>query len=223
MPFKAQEQAFGLRGRQCMPENQKEKKRKQKLLYNCSVSMMCVINCGTDWLKEIEENLSGHSYKIFGLHELTGCDVGSFAGVIISGAHTNLTEVHLSDFLTPFRFVHSVNVPILGICLGHQILGVLHGATVSRGPVINKQESIEVIKDDKIFSGLGHTSLFREDHAECITVPVDFDVLAQSESCHNEAMRHKKKCMYGVQFHPEVSGNNGRTVLTNFLHMCSEV
>ena len=50
-----------------------------------------------------------------------------------------------------------------------------------------------------------------------ITLPEKFDLLAIFDSCNNESMKHKDKNMYGVQFHPEVSGEAGEIVFDNFL------
>ena len=57
-----------------------------------------------------------------------------------------------------------------------------------------------------------------EDHCESISIPPDFDLLATSDACVNEIMRHQKKLVYGVQFHPEVyHSTDGKQILENFL------
>jgi GMP synthase (glutamine-hydrolysing) len=77
-------------------------------------------------------------------------------------------------------------------------------------------QEIEVVKDDILFERLPDIFEMQEDHCEHISVPHGFDLLACSDACINEAMKHREKSIYGVQFHPEVSGNSGHVLLANF-------
>ena len=96
-------------------------------------------------------------------------------------------------------------------------MGLLCGSEINAGKHINKKEQIEIVKQDDLFQGIENQALFREDHSEFITLPKEFYLLAKSKSCNNEAMRHKHKELYGTQFHPEVSNNNGKKLFRNFL------
>jgi GMP synthase (glutamine-hydrolysing) len=51
-------------------------------------------------------------------------------------------------------------------------------------------------------------------------LPPEFESLAESDITPNEIIRHKSKPIYGFQAHPEVSGENGMLMVTNFLKMC---
>ncbi|MEW5997030.1 MAG: gamma-glutamyl-gamma-aminobutyrate hydrolase family protein [Candidatus Micrarchaeota archaeon] len=186
--------------------------------------MICIIDCGTSWLEEIKKNLIGlgYSFRVIGLDGIKGCRFESFSGIIISGAPILLTKVDLQKYLKLFGFVKTVKVPILGICFGHQIIGLEYGSGISIGKLINKKERIEINRDDELWRGVKNRSLFREEHSEHITLPDRFYLLAKSESCDNEAMKHKEKRIYGVQFHPEVSGSSGKMLLENFLSPCSK-
>ncbi|MNY69021.1 GMP synthase [glutamine-hydrolyzing] [compost metagenome] len=59
-----------------------------------------------------------------------------------------------------------------------------------------------------------------EDHCEAVSIPKDFVHIAVSDATVNEGMMHQNKPFYGVQFHPEVSGNHGAIILENFVHIC---
>ncbi|MFN7013452.1 MAG: glutamine amidotransferase-related protein, partial [Bacteroidia bacterium] len=59
-----------------------------------------------------------------------------------------------------------------------------------------------------------------QDHTEGINLPEEFVLLAKSEHYPNEAMQHKTKNIYGVQFHPETSSNLAKHIITNFLSIC---
>ena len=61
-----------------------------------------------------------------------------------------------------------------------------------------------------------------EDHCETVSIPSDFNLIAVSDACVNEGMQHKEKLIFGVQFHPEVSGNMGTLIIENFVNICLE-
>ncbi len=187
------------------------------------MTMICIINCGTTWLEEIKKNLTELNclYSVIDLDKIKGIDFQSFSGVVVSGAPILLTKVDLKNYIKTFTFIKNVNNPILGICLGHQVIGLLYGSEINKlDKTINKKEHIEIVKKDALFSDVENRPLFQEEHSEYITLPAGFILLAKSNSCENEAMKHKKKNIYGVQFHPEVSGKNGRTILKNFVDIC---
>jgi len=178
-----------------------------------------IIDCGTLWLKEIEKNLTklDKSFKVIKLANIKKCDFGKFSGIIISGAPILLTKAKTQKYVELFKFIKIVKVPVLGICFGHQIMGLVYGAKIDIGKKINKKEQIEITKREKLFWGVKDKNLFRENHCEFITLPNNFFLLAKSKSCCNEAMKHKKKKLYGIQFHPEMSGDSGEKLLKNFI------
>jgi GMP synthase (glutamine-hydrolysing) len=62
-----------------------------------------------------------------------------------------------------------------------------------------------------------------EDHCESISVPPGFVLVASSDACVNEIMQHQTKPFFGVQFHPEVSGNHGSLLIENFAKVAGEI
>lgn len=184
--------------------------------------MICIIDCGTSWLEEIKEQVGSLniSYRVLKLDDIEDMGFELFSGIIISGAPTLLTKSNLQKYVDIFAFVKDSDMPILGICLGHQIIGLLYGTKIHIGEMIDKQEHIHFLNTSDLFQNIEDLSLFREEHSEFIDVPGDFDLLATSYSCVNESMKHKNKQIYGVQFHPEVSGENGKKLFYNFLQMC---
>lgn len=186
------------------------------------ISMILIINCGSEKVDLIARMVSKDHFElqIVRLDEIKNIDFANYNGIIISGAPILLTEIDYSSVLDLFEFIHRINYPILGICFGHQIIGLLYGAKAFRGHECRTDEIIEVIERNELFDGLDAILSLREDHCEGITLPNNFILLAKSRGYGVEAMKHREKSVYGVQFHPEASGESGEKIIKNFLKLC---
>ncbi len=146
-------------------------------------------------------------------------------GVVLSGGPLLLDrKLYLEEIVLDLGVLAEARVPILGICLGHQLVAETHGSGIVRCPeLINREVSIRVLREDPLFSGLPKSFTAWEAHFESIgDLPARFDHLATSDSCRYEAIRHRQRPLYGVQFHPEVSGAPGKQILKNFLSLCEQ-
>jgi anthranilate synthase/aminodeoxychorismate synthase-like glutamine amidotransferase len=117
-------------------------------------------------------------------------------------------------------------VPILGVCLGHQAIGEAYGGTVVRARrVMHGKTSRIGHAGDGLFAGLPTPLQVMRYHSLIVdraTLPAELEVLATSEDDPTEiqAMRHVTHPVWGVQFHPEsVLTEQGRQLLRNFLTM----
>ncbi len=185
--------------------------------------MICIVDCGTSFLKDIESGVAaaGHGRTVVPMDKIADRNLARYSGIIISGAPILLTEADQDAFIARFGFVADADVPILGICFGHQVIGLVYGAAVSRGEKIQKEEAIRMLCRDPLFAGI-EDGVFHEEHSESIILPEGFVSLADSATCRNEAMKHRERTLYGTQFHPERSGESGRRLLANFLSMCGK-
>lgn len=118
-------------------------------------------------------------------------------------------------------------VPLLGVCLGHQVLGHCAGATVEKGarPMHGKVTRVHH-RGTGLFAGLPeefnvtryHSFVVRED-----TLPADYQVDCVADDGTVMALSHRTLPMYGVQFHPEaVLTEYGHEMLENFCRMAEE-
>jgi GMP synthase (glutamine-hydrolysing) len=117
------------------------------------------------------------------------------------------------DYLREFKG------PILGICVGLQLMAVHCGGRVGPSEVPEYGLArIRVVEEDDLFRGLPKELSVWESHNDEVKEAKDFEVLAVSDNCAIQAMRHVKKPFYGVQFHPEVNNTeHGEEILKNFV------
>ncbi len=113
-------------------------------------------------------------------------------------------------------------LPILGICLGQQLIAKQFGGEVKTADV-GEYADAEIIVDseDEILKGVGPSFNAWVSHKDEVSkLPKEFTRLAHSESCDIEAMAHKNFPLYGVQFHPEVEHTpQGPEIFKNFIRI----
>ncbi len=114
------------------------------------------------------------------------------------------------------------NMPLLGVCLGHQSIGAAFGASIIRAPELmhGKTDSIHHIGEG-IFRGLPQPFAATRYHSLIIdeaTLPDTLAVTARTASGLVMGVQHVEKPIHGVQFHPEsIATENGHQMLQNFL------
>ena len=116
--------------------------------------------------------------------------------------------------------------PVLGVCLGHQAIAHVHGGSVVRAKdVVHGKVSAIRHSTDKLFDGVPETFRATRYHSLIVSrsdLPSSLEVLAENDSGEIMAIRVRGRGVYGVQFHPEsVMTSHGKTILSNFLRMCS--
>lgn len=184
--------------------------------------MIAVIDCGSQKTPLIESIIYEHiDTKVISMFDLKfETDLADCIGAVISGAPILITEKDPEPYLELFAWLKNPPVPVLGICFGHQILGLTFGALANRQRDDRDWQTVEILVDCPLFDKLPTEIELMEDHCEAISIPAGFIHVGVSDSCVNEAMMHSTLPLYGVQFHPEVSGTHGAIVLENFVHIC---
>ncbi len=140
-------------------------------------------------------------------------------GIIIGGGpyleETGNSEAILEKFYK--------KIPILGICLGHQLIAKHFGGEIRTAEIGEYAGStIFVDEEDDLLKGLGQEFEAWVSHKdEVLTLPKNFVKLAHSNTCDIEAMKHSTLSLFGVQFHPEVEHTpKGPEMFKNFLDIC---
>ena len=116
-------------------------------------------------------------------------------------------------------------IPILGVCLGHQSICVAFGGIVSYAKRLMHGKSSDIkLNNDLIFKGLGSQITVGRYHSLSLvesTLPEELEII--SKACGDGeimAVKHKKYNVYGLQFHPEsILTPDGLTLIKNFLEV----
>jgi para-aminobenzoate synthetase component II len=156
--------------------------------------------------------------------ELAAGDARAYDGVLLSpGPGTPEKAGVCADLV---REVEG-EVPVLGVCLGHQAIAAAHGAVVERAPELLHGKTSEVLHDDVgVLAGLPspftatryHSLAVRED-----SLPGELEVTGRTASGVVMALRHRELAVEGVQFHPEsVLTEGGHRLLASWLAVCGD-
>ncbi|MFV8172055.1 aminodeoxychorismate/anthranilate synthase component II [Mycolicibacterium peregrinum] len=119
----------------------------------------------------------------------------------------------------------AAGTPLLGVCLGHQAIGVAFGGTVDRAPeLLHGKTSVVHHSDAGVLKGLPDPFTATRYHSLTIlpeTVPDELEVIGQTDSGVIMAVRHTELPIHGVQFHPEsILTQGGHRMLANWLGVC---
>jgi anthranilate synthase/aminodeoxychorismate synthase-like glutamine amidotransferase len=115
-------------------------------------------------------------------------------------------------------------IPIFGVCLGHQCMGEVYGGDVVRADrLMHGKTSLIFHHGEDLFKGIEspfeatryHSLIVKRD-----TLPDCLEITAETAEGEIMGLRHKEKKVYGVQFHPEsILTASGKTILKNFLEL----
>ena len=165
------------------------------------------------------EIVSHKKIKISGINQ-------TVRGIILSGGPLNVYQINKYSF---DKKILELNIPILGICFGHQILSKLSGGRVRQSKhrefglanIFKKRDSLLT----KNFYGVKKTKEVWMSHADQVSkLPKNFQVIASSTNSKYAIVENKLKKYYGVQFHPEVTHTeNGKKLISNFVFLICKI
>lgn len=144
-------------------------------------------------------------------------------GIILSGGPSSVYE---KDAPIINKDILVLDIPILGICYGHQLLAELIGAKI----IISKNKQygrvdLSILEKNGIFCDLKSKESGWFSHSDKVSsLPKDFKIIASTKNCEIAAYRDNKNRIFGLQFHPEVMHTPpGYKILENFIYkICKE-
>ncbi len=152
-------------------------------------------------------------------------EASAYDGVLISPGPGTPERAGIS--VAMINYCAEKSIPLFGVCLGHQAIGVAFGATVSRAPeLLHGKTSLVFHKQQGVLDELPSPFTATRYHSLCVdkdSVPQVLEVTGATESGLIMSMQHKTLPIQGVQFHPEsVLTEHGHLMLANWLEMCGD-
>ncbi|MDA4124975.1 MAG: gamma-glutamyl-gamma-aminobutyrate hydrolase family protein [Thaumarchaeota archaeon] len=192
------------------------------------VKVLAVNNYPTlERFERLRRSLSDNGAQVTSIDwsESSATKFDQFDGVALSGAPDMLSKESTQvKFRGEVEAILKTLVPVLGVCFGHQMMAHAFGSRV----IEDTEHVLEFVKtepivEDPIFEGLSSPAMLMESRHEIVeSLPDSFRLLASSETSRIAAMKHSKRPLYGVQFHPErytSESPDGFRVVGNFVRM----
>ena len=137
-------------------------------------------------------------------------------GIIFSGGPSSVYD---SNAPMPTKEIFQLQLPILGICYGHQIIVNNFGGQVKRAKKEYGSSILSVDNNSDILSGIGDSIRAWMSHGdEAENIPKGFEVIGHTENSQSAVIANNERTVYGIQFHPEVvHTEKGIEILKNFV------
>jgi len=183
-----------------------------------------VLDFGGQYCHLIGRRVREHSvYSEIVPHDIKPKEIEAFRekfdvkGLVFSGGPASVYEKG-APRCSPALF--DLNLPILGLCYGHQLIAQMAGGRVE--PAVRREYGTASVVIDEavgVLKGLGEKERVWMSHGDTVfALPSDYEVLAHSENTPVAAFRSEEKPIYGLQWHPEVvHTEHGTQMLRNFL------
>jgi anthranilate synthase/aminodeoxychorismate synthase-like glutamine amidotransferase len=118
----------------------------------------------------------------------------------------------------------SRNIPVLGVCLGHQVIAASFGGNIITAPeIVHGKTSIMIHKDSVLFKDIPRRFMATRYHSLIVepgSLPNEIRITAENDNGLIMALEHRSHPLFGVQFHPEsIATEYGKTLIRNFLHV----
>ena len=157
--------------------------------------------------------------------QLTVNDADNYDGVLISPGPGTPEAAGISVELV--KYCAQKKIPLLGVCLGHQVIGVAYGATVSRAPeLLHGKTSVVNHNNKSVLENIPTPFTATRYHSLAIerqTLPDEIEVTGSTDSGVVMSIAHKTLPICGVQFHPEsVLTEHGYQMIGNWLEICGD-
>ena len=194
-----------------------------------SLDKILIIDFGSQFTQLIARRIRelGVFSEIISHKKIKNKDINnSIKGIILSGGPLNVYEINKYSF---DKKIIENDIPVLGICFGHQILSKLNGGKVKQ----SKHREFGLATIYKKNNSLLTKNFFKNkrtikvwmSHADQVSkLPKNFEVIASSINSKFSIVQNKNKKHFGVQFHPEVTHTqNGKKLISNFIFLICKI
>jgi para-aminobenzoate synthetase component 2 len=156
---------------------------------------------------------------------IAAAEASKYDGVLISPGPGTPEKAGISVEMIKYCAQHAI--PLFGVCLGHQAIGVAFGATVSRAPeLLHGKTSLVYHQQEGVLADIPSPFTATRYHSLCVekdSVPETLRITGSTDSGLVMSIEHTTLPIQGVQFHPEsVLTEHGHQMLANWLVMCGD-
>jgi len=163
-----------------------------------------IIDNNTSYLESLKNLLSPHSFSVIKWEDFKYYKLDNYNLIILSGGHPNTVTYSHQLYEDEIKTILRSNIPILGICLGFELIVYAFGGKLKELPEKEKGEiEIEIISNDTILKNITSLRVFESHRWIAESLPQELIPLAKSKE-GVEIIKHITKFIYGFQFHPEI-------------------
>ena len=196
---------------------------------NQNLSKILIIDFGSQFTQLIARRIRelGVYSEIVSHKKIKNKDIDkSIKGIILSGGPLNVYQIKRYSF---DKKIIENDIPVLGICFGHQVLSKLSGGRVKQSKhrefglanIFRKKDCL-LIKD--LFKNKKTIKVWMSHADQVSKLPKNFDVIASSQNSKFAIVENKFNRFYCVQFHPEVTHTeNGKKLISNFIFLICKI
>jgi GMP synthase (glutamine-hydrolysing) len=190
-----------------------------------SLNKILIIDFGSQFTQLIARRIRelGVYCEIVSHKKIKNQDIkNSIKGIILSGGPLNVYEIKKYSF---DKKIIENEIPVLGICFGHQILSKLNGGQVKQSKyrefgVANIYKKKDSLLTKNLFNKKKTIKVWMSHADQVSKLPKKFSIIASSQNSKFAIVENKDKKFYGVQFHPEVTHTeNGKKLISNFIFL----
>jgi len=194
-----------------------------------SLNKILIIDFGSQFTQLIARRVRelGVFSEIVSHKKIKNKDINSsIKGIILSGGPLNVDEINKYSF---DKKIIENDIPILGICFGHQILSKLNGGKVKQSKhrefgLANIHKRKESLFTKNFFNNKKINKVWMSHADQVSKLPKNFKVIASSQNSKFAIIENKSKKFFGVQFHPEVTHTeNGKKLISNFIFLICKI
>ena len=180
---------------------------------------LLVVNNHSTHIKELLHELK--EVKSVDFENLENTNYNDYDAIILSGGSSHSVVNHETEYSKELHLIRNCQKPILGICLGFELINFAFDEKLEMmGQKENGIVSVKLISEDEIFRSFPREFNVYEAHRWVLSKEKKLNSLAKSKD-GIEAVKHPKKKIYGVQFHPEVfvKKEHAEKIFRNFLNI----
>lgn len=180
-----------------------------------------IINNGTKHLSQLKKLLAGLPFEVVNYSKINVAHAKNFDVIILSGGHDFPIYGNETLLKNEINLIKASKAKIFGICFGFELIAYAFGAELK---LLQNQDhgiiDINITKPDKIFSNIPNFQVYEGHRWVIKKTAADLIELARSKDGIG-AIKHKKRPIYAVQFHPEmfVDKTCGDEIFYNFLNL----